>query len=90
MVTASPFIKIHSVIKSILLNSYAPRLLDGKLVIALLIVVNVIGLYGPVTTCLLFCNCDKGFGLERFCFYVAKNSCGFRRKNFPYRIPLFM
>lgn len=36
--------------------------------------VNVIGLYGPVTTCLLFCNCDKGFGLERFCFYVAKNS----------------
>lgn len=44
--------------------------------------VNVIGLYGPVTTCLLFCNCDKGFGLERFCFYVAKNSCGFAEKIF--------
>lgn len=44
--------------------------------------VNVIGLYGPVTTCLLFCNCDKGFGLERFVSMLPKIRVAFAEKSF--------
>lgn len=73
------------------MNSYAPRLLDGKLVITVLIVVNVIGLYGPVTTFFFyFVTVIKALDWKGFVSMLPKIRVAFADKIFPYRIPLFM